>query len=179
MDRRHAAARRHPDVTVVAPSQVRVVGQKLPTELVSRDLTGVYDLELIGSARLTVGGVAVASSLSTDHTGYSCAIEGGSPENILIEIDTNGPPTVSGASLSSDPVGPRFTLRLVAPAFATMTPRLNCRAEHGVAVGFAALQVGSVPSSGGPAIVVLQDTVEIDAIAAYSVRTTCPTPIMR
>ena len=173
------AAHWQPQVDFVAAHDVRLVPQPgVMLTLASTDLSGAFDLQLIGNAQLVNGSIEVDSSHSSKYQGYGCGLQASLPVEDLFDRDAiSGAPAI--ASMSAPSVTTRFALRLTAPRFVTTNPTIDCLTTHGIAVGHvASMTIGSDPG-GVPAAAAFDDPVDLRALAAYQQQSPCPAPMYR
>ena len=165
-------------VELAEPHRVHVApAPAMTVVMTSLRLTGPYDLQLAGSIALQFGSMSIASSYSTAHAGFSCGIHAtGEPveDTYVVIDDTPQGPVPYFATLSSAPVNPRLVLRLNAPSFVTASPSVDCRVDHGIALGTANVLVAGADPGGGPAIIIDQDAADIYAVATYTQHSPCP-----
>lgn len=173
------AAHWQPHVDFIAPHDVRLVpqpGQMLT--LASTDLSGAFDLQLIGNVQLGKGSIEVDSSHSGMYQGYGCGLQANMPIEELFERDAiSGGPAL--ASMSSPAVSTRFALRLTAPRFGTTIPTIDCLTTHGIAVGHVAGPASGSDPGGVPATAAFNDPADLRALAVYQQRSPCPAPMYR
>jgi hypothetical protein len=150
--------------------------------VVSRDLVmaGPFSVQLTATLKLVTSSarfaIATAIGVPPDNTGYQCALSPPTaPAQAPLITWTQGG-SGNSVGISGPPVNDQLLLRLAVPA--SFPGNLTCRADYGFAVGFESGMVTTL-APGGVGVVVYQDPVDIEAIAIYDIKASCPPPIVR
>lgn len=138
-------------------------------------LAGVFDTQLAATGPISMNGMVLAgSNIVPDSTfGYGCGLQWPSALAIgaaTYDSSSAGGTTISSPALFGDPVTSRVLARLTAPT-ANAKP-VRCRAEYGGAVGTSSIDSVTLRPEGAPGVILMQDTVTLEAVAFYRVQTT-------
>jgi hypothetical protein len=144
-------------------------------------LRGTFDVQLIGQAKLTTGGLGAASRFVDLGHGYWGGLGGGAAVDNVQVITAGLDYLVVYRDMSTSRVGDRLAIRLITDDPTSARPLMHVRADYGVSVGTlderSSLDVALI---GSPGIVADVDDAEIHGFVAYRRQPLpCPPPLMR
>ena len=154
-----------------------------PVAIVARDLTGLFDVEVMGTidhpADGSLGAAALSSADATNS--YACISLG-----VLAGATVPMAPNPIYFGLSSQPIDNHLLLRLAIDEVDPTNLTIRCRVDYGVAVGSSAMLSAMEKLDGGPGVSAYWEgtspsTLTVTAVAVYRAQpgTECPAAILR